>query len=133
MKIVKEYIEFKKTHNPKRDMGLGMEGKIDMWMTEMGFDPDQYEINDDFTIDVYSDAVISNRNLKRLPNFIKFGKIGGGFYAGGNPWESLDGFPDVVMGDFQLKSPATPAHYNEEIFSEDEILKSIKIYGKIYN
>ena len=133
MKLVREYIEFERTGDPLRDMELGMEGKIDVWMAEMGFDYDEYEINDDLTIDVFSDAVITNQGLKELPSYIKFNRIGGGFYAGGNPWKSLDGFPNEIRGDFQLKSPATPAYYNEDIFSENEIEKRIKVYGKIYN
>lgn len=133
MKLVREYIEFERTGDPFKDLDLGIEGKIDMWMTEMGFHPDKYEINDDLTIDVFGDAKLTNANLERLPKYIKFGRIGGGFYAGGNPWQSLEGFPNEVLGDLQLKSPATPAHYNENIFAIDEIEKLIKVHGTIYN
>ena len=87
MKLVREYIEFERTGDPFKDLDLGIEGKIDMWMTEMGFHPDKYEINDDLTIDVFGDAKLTNANLERLPKYIKFGRIGGGFYAGGNPWQ----------------------------------------------
>ena len=134
MKIVREYIEFERTRDPFKDLDLGIEGKIDMWMTEMGFRPDDYEVNDDLTIDVFSDARLTNKGLEELPPFIKFGRIGGGFYAGGNSWKSLAGFPNEVRGDLQLRSPAYPEHYKKEkIFSKPEIEKLIKVHGTIYN
>lgn len=134
MKIVREYIEFERTYDPFKDMDLGIEGKIDLWMTEMGFKPDEYEIDDDLKINVFSDVILTRRGLEELPGYIKFGSIGGGFYAGGNPWKSLAGFPDEIRGDLQLRSPAQPSHYiDKKIFSKPEIEKLIKVHGTIYN
>ena len=61
-------------------------------------------------------------------------KINGSFYAGGNNWKSLEGFPDEITGDFQLRSPANPTFYGEiQRFREETIHKLIKVHGKIYN
>jgi hypothetical protein len=139
MKIVREYLEFEKydferTGNPQRDLRIGMVQYIERWLEDMGFHPENYKLNPDLSIDVFDDVNIVSKGLTELPEYIKFGNIGGGFYAAGNNWTSLRGFPEEVWGDFQLRSPSSPQYYpTVKQFSEEEIRKLIKIHGKIYN
>lgn len=136
MKIVREYIEFNKmdferSGSSKEKLDIGEFHRIDAWMKEMGFKKDEYRINPDFTIDVFDDVNLVGRNLSKLPDYINFNTIYGGFYAGRNSWKSLDGFPKIINGDLQLSSPAAPST-NMGSFSEEEIRKIIKVNGKIY-
>lgn len=139
MQIVREYIEFRnvdfeRTKNPQRDLRLGRIQAIDRWIEDLGLEPENYRINPDLTIDVFDDVNLVSKGLKELPEFIKFGKINGGFYAGGNDWISLEGFPEEIWGDFQLRSPSAPEFYpTAKRFTEEEIRKLIIIHGKIYN
>jgi len=137
MKIVREYLEFEKMDfergkEPYSELGVGKKQAIEQWLRSMYIE--EYRINSDLSIDILKDVNLVDLDLKELPSYIKFRKIYGGFYAGGNDWESLNGFPDEVEGDLQLRSPAYPKGYlNSKIFNEDEIRKLIKVYGKIYH
>ena len=136
MKIVRETLEskkmdFERTGDPMYDLDLGMEAKIQRWLEAAGIE--DYELNDDLSVNVFKDVDITNKELETLPAFIKFGTVYGGFYAGGNHWKSLGGFPDAIEGDLQLRSPANPDHYTQQEFTNDEIEKLIKVDGKIYN
>jgi len=139
MKIVREYIEFEKydferSGNPQRDLRIGVVQEIERWLEEMGIGADIYKLNPDLSIDVFDDVNIVSKGLTELPEHIKFNRISGGFYAAGNDWTSLRGFPEEVWGDFQLRSPSAPQYYpTVKQFSEEEIRKLIKIHGKIYN
>jgi hypothetical protein len=140
MKLVREYIEFKRNMNfersadPYRDLQIGKIQAIDRWLENIGLGPEEYRINPDLTIDVFTDVNIVTEGLTKLPEFIKFNKINGGFYAGGNNWESLTGFPHEIWGDFQLRSPSAPEFYTlARKFKESYIRKKIKVHGKIYN
>ena len=82
-------MDFERTGDPMYDLDLGMEAKIDRWMNSVGIEDGEYELNDDLSINVYKDVNITNQGLETLPAFIKFNTVGGGFYAGGNPWKSL--------------------------------------------
>jgi len=141
MKLVREYIEpvnfyskmdFEKTGDPLKDMQLGQKARISQWLDSKGVE--NYRIAEDLTIDVLDDVNLVGEELEELPEFIKFNKIYGGFYAGGNNWKNLEGFPKEVLGDFQLRSPSAPAFYNiVKRFKEEKIRKLIKIHGKVYN
>ena len=96
MKIVREYIEFERTHDPYHDLDLGQRSKIEKWLAEMKVHIDEYRINEDQSIDILNDIDLTNRGLEELPKFVKFNKIYGGFYAGGNNWQSLKGFPNEI-------------------------------------
>ena len=61
----------------------------------------KYTINNDLTIDCYSPVVLSNYSKERLPNYIKFKSVMGGFYIDGCPQlKSLKGCPKEVTGVF---------------------------------
>lgn len=136
MQIVREYIEFKKMNferemPPKDKLDIGEKHRIESWLIENGFEEDEYKINDDFSIDIFNDVDLVGNGLRQLPDFINFDTVFGGFYVGGNPWESLDGFPKIIRGDFQLSSPsAGPAPMRK--FTEEEIRKIITVNGQIY-
>jgi len=134
-KIVRESINmnFKKYKDLKRDLDIGVISSIQKWMEDIGIDEDDYKINDDLSIDVFHDVNLVDKHLKELPEYINFNKVTGGFYAAGNNWKSLRGFPKEILGDLQLRSISLPKTYSIPInFDEEEIRKSIKVYGKIY-
>jgi hypothetical protein len=140
MKIVREYIEyrtldFERSHDPYKDLRIGNRQKIERWLEEdMNIPKEDYRINSDLSIDVSQDINLMNKGLYYLPDYIKFNTIHGGFYAAGNHWQSLDGFPKIVYGDFQIRSISSPADYkNSKKFTDEEIKEKIMIYGKIYN
>jgi hypothetical protein len=139
MKIVREYIEFKnmdfeRTGDPYKDLKLGKVQAIDQWLAAIGLEPDEYRINPDLTVDVFDDVNIVDLDITKLPDFIQFNEIFGGFYAAGNAWESLTGFPKKIIGDLQLRSPSSPRHFSDsKRWKENYIRKKIKIHGKIYN
>lgn len=100
--------------------------QIKDWFESIGIDEHQYKINDDFTITVYGDIVLANKNLKRLPDFIKFKEVTGFFLISNNPWESAQGFPDIVGQDLKIGEIWT----KKEVLNE--IKKNVKIYGKLW-
>lgn len=126
------YLNFKKTGESLKDMDLGMQARISQWLDMM--EVKDYRINEDLSIDVDHDVDLTERELEELPEFIRFNKIWGGFYAGGNPWQSIRGFPKEVLGDLQINSISN--------FIEDELInpniniksvkKLIKVHGKIW-
>jgi hypothetical protein len=59
---------------------------------------ENYNINPDGTVDVDGSVNLFERGLKKLP--LKFGKVTGGFYCGGNKLTTLEGAPKEVGGDF---------------------------------
>lgn len=120
------YIEWRREEDLLRNMGIGAKGKIDEWMEEMAIS--RYIINDDATIDVWSDVNLKNKGIKgSLPPFIKFRTIYGSFYISGNHIRSLRGFPYTVHGDLSI-------HTNGGfIWGEDQVRKYIKIEGKVWN
>jgi hypothetical protein len=61
-----------------------------------------------------------------LPDYIKFNNVYGGFYASGNDFISLEGFPNTVYDDFSLFG-------NSKHWKYDEIREKIEIKGTIYN
>jgi hypothetical protein len=137
MKIVREYLEFEKIDferglEPYKELRIGKKQFIEKWLSAMGIE--KYRLNKDLSIDVLDDANLVGKDLERLPEYIKFNRVFGGFYAGGNNWQTLRGFPEEINGDLQLKSPSAPMiHPDMKRFHEDEIRKLIKVYGQIYN
>jgi len=141
MKLVREYIEpvnvyskmdFEKTGDPLKDMRMGIKAKISQWLDMM--DIEGYQIADDLSITVLKDVNLVNRELEELPEFINFHKIWGSFYAGGNPWQSLRGFPKEIYGDLQINSISNileDGEINPKI-NKRSIKKMIKVYGQIW-
>jgi hypothetical protein len=128
----KEYGNFVKSGDVYSDLNMGKKIAINKWMAEMGIDPDEYKINDDFSITCYGDINLVDKKLFELPSYIKFEEIHGSFYAGGNLWENLEGFPKIIHGDLQIQSPSIQ-NYGKTRFTENEIRKIIEIDGNVYN
>jgi len=134
IKMVKDipYLNFEKSGEPLKDIDLGMKARISQWLDMMEIE--DYRINKDLSIDVAQDVNLIGQELEELPEFIKFNKIWGGFYAGGNPWQSLKGFPNEVYGDLQINSISNFIEnglMNPKI-NEKSIKKLIKVHGKIW-
>jgi len=61
-----------------------------------------YIINEDLTIDVNGDVLLSGKNFKKLP--LKFNKVSGDFYCAHNSLTSLEGAPKIILKDFSCVS-----------------------------
>ena len=94
MKLVRENLNFERTDNPFRNLGIGRRAQIEKWLEEMGVE--NYTINDDLTIDVNGNVNLNYKNLNSFPSFIKFGKIERYFDCGYNYLTSLKGCPQKV-------------------------------------
>ena len=63
------------------------------------FGIEEYDINDDGSVDVYDSVYITgNTGMGQLP--IKFGKVNGHFYCNGNDLTTLEGCPTEVTNNF---------------------------------
>jgi len=61
----------------------------------------KYEVNDDYSIDVFSDVWLVNSNLKKIP--ITFNRIYGSFNCYSCvQLKTLDGFPKYIYGKFDM-------------------------------
>lgn len=137
MKIVMEnlnhfqqHLNFIRNFDPRTSLELGIIPKIKKWLENLGIQ--NYNINPDGTIDIIGDLNITNKNLENLPDFIKFNKIYGGFFGNGNIWTSLNGFPKIVLGDFELQASWDVRNPKSKIFSKKDILEKVNINGEIY-
>jgi hypothetical protein len=71
-----------KMSNPLSAMGVGQSHLITQWLDEMGVG--NYTINDNLTLDVKGNVYLNNRDLTKFPEFIRFNKVGGGFWCYNN-------------------------------------------------
>jgi hypothetical protein len=131
MKIVRENINFERTDNPHRNLDIGKRQLIEKWLEEIDLDEWGYLINNDLSVDILKDFNLVGYGLEQLPEYIQFNIIYGGFYGGGNPWQSLEGFPKEIQGDLQINSPSAPSGYMKK-FTENEIRKIINVHGGVY-
>ena len=60
-----------------------------------------HTINDDGSVDVDGDVILSNYNLDKLP--VKFGKINGSFSVNYLPIKTMEGCPYEVSGEFYFE------------------------------
>jgi hypothetical protein len=100
MKLVREYINEKFTDeysDPIYDLGIGMISKIKEWLEK--YNIKNYTINNDLTIDVNSRVYI-NDTIKKLPEYIKFNKCENDFDITSGIFETLQGFPKIINGNF---------------------------------
>lgn len=127
-------MNFERTHDPLRDMGVGMIAQIDIFLDKIGLEKDEYIIKDNLKIDVFGDVNLTKLGLEELPEYVDFDIIYGGFYAGGNPWQSLKGFPREISGDLQINSPSNFIEMGKvsSAINEKTIKKLIKVHGKIW-
>src|SRR5271157_4522393 len=102
MKLVKESLNeimhFERSNAPLVTLQVGKRAQIIKWLDTYGVT--NYVINDDLTIDVNDNVYLSNKNLTKFPDFIKFNHVSGYFYCSNNQLTSLVGCPSSIGGDF---------------------------------
>lgn len=136
--IVRENINFERGIDPKKSMGLGIYGKIRLWMDEVGVGIKNFKVNNDFSIDTEMD-IIAGEKPELFPNgffpeYIRFNTSGsfdiddsgiislvgcpkhikGYFSCQMNNIKTLHGFPEVVSNDVYCMGNAVD-------FTEQEI------------
>src|ERR1035437_2273658 len=137
MKLVSESLnelqDFNKQQDALGSLGIGKREIIKKWLDEMNIQ--DYTINDDLTIDgtlIY----LQNKNIIKLPDYIKFNvvkvrfdigycnlttmigcprRVIGNFLADHNNLTSLDHCPIIVKGDFFIND-------NDVEFNKHDIL-----------
>ena len=70
--------------------------KIKSWLFNMNIN--NYNINDDLTVDVKENVYLTNKNLNEIP--VQFGIVHGDFHCNKNNLISLYGSPKTVIGEF---------------------------------
>ena len=70
--------------------------QIEDWLFSMNIE--NYVINDDLSVDVNGNAIISNKQLTKIP--VKFGSVSGGFYCVFTKLTSLENCPTSVGESF---------------------------------
>jgi len=135
VKLIREYIneKFKEDSDPISDMNIGISYMIKKWLDHHYID--NYEINDDYTINVYESVKISRKNLKQFPEYINFNQINGDFSIQHNKFISLRGCPKIVKGMFSCSNnelvtlkycpercESFYCHSNKKLFTTTEVL-----------
>lgn len=97
-----EYLSFKEETDPIRDMGIGIEKQINIWLIENGaVNKDDFVIlSPNFEINTYNTVNIAKLGLKEIPEFINFKYVMGGFQCDHNELTSLRGTPKIMSGAF---------------------------------
>lgn len=121
------FLDFKKGLDPIDSLGFSKKSMIINWLKK--YDIDNYQINDDLTVDILGDLKLTNKNLSQFPNYLQFNIITGSCYVQNNRWRTLSGFPKVVQGDFSIHT----SNIKSKFWKESYIRKHINIYGKIWN
>ena len=149
MKLVKEHINevlsFKRDQeNSLVNLGVGKVSLIKKWLDKM--EVTNYVINDDLTINVIGNVYLSDKNLVKFPDFIKFNKVEGGFTCSCNQLTSLKGCPTYVFKGFSCSDnkltslDGCPSYVdidfwcydNKKQFTKDEVMQLCNEKGKIY-
>jgi ankyrin repeat protein len=118
---------FTRGQDPLDSMEIGEHYKIKKWLREIGLKDTEYEILPDLKINVFTDVNLIDKNLNKLPPYIYFNEIYGGFYASENEFISLEGFPKEVFDDLSLF-----ANRNKR-WTTEEIKKQVNVLGTIYH
>jgi len=100
--------------------------KEDIYKTCEKYGITNYTINDDMSIDVDGDVVLSYRGLVKLP--LKFNKVSGYFNCYTNELKSLEGSPKEVSGNFVcIDNKLTTLEGSPEIVVGDFYCQSNKL------
>jgi hypothetical protein len=106
--------KFEEESDPIEDLGIGIKNQIKKWCKVMWID--DYKINDDMSIDVFSDVELNKGDMypKRghhrgfhedeLPDFIQFRNVYGDFRCQASGLKTLRGVPYYVEGTFYTSS-----------------------------
>jgi hypothetical protein len=102
MKLINEKLNigFSRDGDKLGNLGVGKIVQIKNWLDGQGII--NYEINDDFSIDVNQTVNIDKHADGNLPYYIQFNEINGNFYSRYNGMTSLKGFPRIVLGDCNI-------------------------------
>jgi hypothetical protein len=103
MKLVREnlyneYLRFTEFGDPIEDLGIGLKSHIKDWLKNL--DIKDYRLTKKFSINIYHNVVLSDKNLLEFPAYIKFNHILGGFHCDDNELKDLKGSPYSVSGSF---------------------------------
>ena len=97
-KFVNECVSFNQSRDPLPSLNIGITPKIIAWLN-LYYIKD-YMINDDLTIDVYGDVILTNNDIIEFPEYIKFNNITGRFLCDYCLLKNLKGCPTSVGGSF---------------------------------
>lgn len=97
-----EYLSFKEETDPVKDMGIGIEKEITIWLLENNaVNKDDFVIiPPNFEINTYNTVNLAKLGIKEIPDFIKFKYVMGGFHCDHNELTSLRGTPRILSGSF---------------------------------
>jgi hypothetical protein len=101
IKLVREslYINFTEDSDPVNDMGIGLKTSIRNWLKNMGVR--NYTLRSNmYIIDVNGNVKLSDKSIEKIPNYIKFNRINGGFHCNNTGLTSLKGTPVSISGSF---------------------------------
>jgi len=122
------FYQFYKGTPPLSTLDLGQIPEIEAWLKK--YNISNYRINTDGTINILGDLNLINKGLTELPDYIKFETVYGSFYGHNNNWQSLEGLPKDIRGNFELYAPWDPLYLTYKKFTRDEIIEKINIQGR---
>src|SRR5208283_1797550 len=95
-------MHFERSNDPLKTLQIGKRAQIIKWLNTYGVK--NYVINDDLTIDVNGNVNLTNKNLTKFPDFIKFNHVSGYFDCYHNQLTSLKGCPSSVDNYFDCRN-----------------------------
>lgn len=95
-----ELRNFEKRKDPLSSLGIGKRKLIEDWLRPFRMQIHNYEIDDNFNININCSVYLSMLGIEKFPEYIQFGKIDGDFDVYGNKLVSLRGCPCIVNGFF---------------------------------
>jgi hypothetical protein len=107
MRLVRETIGFTRGQDPKDAMNTGLQKSIENWLNSMGIY--KYKLSGkEMLISVLDQVELSGKFKTRLPDFISFENIEGGFYCSHNKLVSLKGMPQHINAGFVCNDNLLP-------------------------
>ena len=95
-KIIKESVNFERGKGPKSTMGIGRKNMIENWLKDQELD-EVCTVNEDLTINSSDLVKIKDLEDGKLPEFIQFNIIKGGFNIESKGLTTLRGCPKKVL------------------------------------
>ena len=95
-----EYVEFTEDSDPIKYMNIGdLKDKIKKWITDNNIiSQNKYNILSNYSLNVYTNVILSKLRLTKLPEFIHFKYVFGGFQFDYNRFITLERFPRLISG-----------------------------------
>jgi len=104
-KLVKEKLNesFSRNNTDKlRNLSIGKIDLIEKWLNK--YNIENYEINEDFTIDVIGTVNLEKKSTGNFPSYIQFGVVTSGFWCEGCNLTTLRGCPITVRHTFKCNN-----------------------------